>query len=207
MVPVLAALVTVLVAVVAGLLLLVPAGDSVDETASPTAAAEPTEATEPAPPETPPVIPPAPGGQVEFQGALVTLPPGWRFQDDGAGRGCATRVPGTCDLLMVLPDVVESTGREIEDPRTEDDTGWYLGTDVPDCRSSSLVVRELAPVGDKQAEYREWDVDCTGSVPRVRMWWLPETRFAALDQSGDPAARAAIDEIVRTTDLSGLRNA
>ena len=201
----LAALVTVLVAV-AGVLLLLPGGDD-DRVAAPTTSAEPTETAEPAPPEATPAIPPAPGGQVEFQGALVTLPPGWRFQDDGAGRGCATRVPGTCDLLMVLPDVVESTGRAIEDPRTEDDTGWYLGTDVPDCRSSSLVVRELKPVGDKEAEYREWDVDCTGSVPRVRMWWLPKTRFAAVDQSGDPAARAAIDEIVRTTDLSGLRNA
>lgn len=202
----LAVLVTVLVAVT-GLLLLLPGGDDdrLDGTAAPTATSEPTETAEPAPSEPSPPVPPAPGGRVEFQGALVTLPPGWRFRDDGAGRGCATRVPDTCDLLMVLPDVVESTGREIRDPRVEDDTGWYLGTDEPDCRSSSIVVRDLAPVGDEQAEYREWDVDCAGSVPRVRMWWLPETRFAAVDQSGDPAARAVVDEIVRSTDLSGLR--
>jgi hypothetical protein len=142
---------------------------------------------------------------VEFEGAVVTLPPGWRFRDDGAGRGCATRAPDTCDLLMVLPDVVASSGREIEEPRTDDDTGWYLGTDVPECRSSRLVTRDLAPIADRRAEYREWEVDCAGSAPFLRMWWLPKTGFGAVDQSADPAVRGVVDEIVRTTDLSGLR--
>lgn len=196
----LAALVILLAAVAGGLFLLPN-----DDDGRPAGTAAPTAPAVPAPPEPPPAPPPPPGGPVEFRGARLTLPPGWRFVDDGAGRGCATRAPNTCDLLLVLPDVVESTGREIEDPRTEDDTGWYLGTDEPDCRSSSLVVRERAPVGDQQAQYREWEVDCTGSVPRVRMWWLPRTRVAAVDQSGDLAARAVIDEIVRTTDLSDLR--
>jgi len=199
----------VLLAAVGGLLVLRGGGDDALQRAAPPAAAPPsspstTATAEPAPEQAPA---PAPGGQVEFLGAVVTLPVDWRFQDDGAGRGCATRAPDTCDLLMVLPDVVAATGRQIAQPRTDDDTGWYLGTDAPDCRSSRLVTRDLAPIDDKSAEYREWEVDCAGSAPFLRMWWLPRTRFAAVDQSADPSVRAVVDEIVRTTDLSGLRPA
>lgn len=200
-----------LLVAVAGVLFALRGGgddDTLEGTAAPVVSPSPTpSASAPAEPPPPAAPPAAPGGQVEFQGAVVTLPAGWRFQDDGAGRGCATRAPDTCDLLMVLPDVVESTGREIQQPRTDGDTGWYLGTDVPDCRSSRLVTRELAPIQDKQAEYREWEVDCAGSAPFLRMWWLPKTGFAAVDQSADPAVRDVVDEIVRTTDLSGLRRA
>ena len=142
----------------------------------------------------------------------LQLPPGWLLEDDGAGTGCATRTPGACELRVVLVDVaLERTGGALEEPDPEGDLGWYLGTDVPACAGgevrSRLVVRDLRPVGDRRAAYREWDVTCAGDpfLPaRPRLWWLPRTRLAFVDESDDPAADQAVDGIVRTADLSRL---
>lgn len=170
---------------------------SAGTTAAPTAAGP---APQPAPPS------PAPGGPVGFAGASLTLPTAWSLVDAGDGTGCVTRTPGTCELQLVLPDVRRDRGGEPAEPATDSDRGWHLGTDAPDCRSSRLVVRDLAPVDDKRAEYREWELDCTGEPPRLRMWWLPKTRFAAVDRTGDPAVAPVVTEIVRTARLAGLRS-
>jgi hypothetical protein len=140
-----------------------------------------------------------------FEGGVFEVPVGWVLRDAGDGTACITRTADGCELQLVLPDVVADRGGEIEELATDADDGWYLGTDVPDCRSSALVVRELAPVDDKDAEYREWELDCTAEPARLRLWWLPETRFALFDRSGDPALGPGLTEIVRTADLGDLR--
>lgn len=182
---------------VVGTLLVLQAGGT-DRAGSPTLPA--TDSTSDAPP-----TPATPGGPVRFEGAVLTVPAGWVLEDDGAGSACLTRTAGECELRLVLPDVVTERGGAIKAPATDDDLGWYLGTDDPDCRSSRLTRRDLAPIGDKRAEYREWEVDCDDSPALVRMWWLPQTRLAVVDQSGDPAVRDVLDEVVRTADLSALR--
>jgi hypothetical protein len=204
-VPVLAALVALAVGV-GGTLLLV-GGDDTDTAAPGVDPVLEQPPTEEAPPPPPPE-PEPPGGPESFEGMVLTLPPGWRLEDDGAGTGCVTRGVGGCELRVLLPDVVrERSPVAFEDPDPEDSAGWHLGTDEPGCEAgfaqSRLAVRILAPVDDKQAAYREWDVTCGGDPSRPRLWWLPQSRVAFLDETdaGDEVARAAIDEIVRTVDL------
>ena len=165
----------------------------------------PEPVAEPAPTPSSPA-PSGPSEEVAFEGAVLTLPAGWMLVDDAGGTGCVTRVADRCELALVLPDVVRERGGEVEDPRTDADRGWYLGTDVPDCASSRLQVRDLAPIDDKQAEYREWALDCVDEPSRLRMWWLPQTRLAVVDRSDDSVAGEVLTEIVRTADLSELRS-
>jgi hypothetical protein len=161
--------------------------------------------------EPPPPEPEATGGPVTFEGVVLTLPPGWRLEDDGAGTGCVTRAPGGCELRVLLLDVArERSQAAFADPDPEGRFGWYLGTDEPGCEAgparSRLVERTLRPVDDRQAAYREWDVTCGGDPSRPRLWWLPQTRLAFIDETDDVDvdARAVVDEVVRTADLGAF---
>jgi hypothetical protein len=211
--PAVAAVVALLVGIAGTLLLLSARGDDTlgarDRAVDP--AVPPPADPEPAPEPSPPPEPEPTGGPVTVEGVVLTLPPGWRLEADGAGTGCVTRAPGGCELLVLLPDVArERSDAELEDPEPDGRTGWHLGTDVPGCEAglaeSRLVVRELRPVDDKRAAYREWAVTCDGDPSRPRLWWLPETRLAFLDQTdlGDEDAREAIDEMVRGADVSAV---
>jgi len=177
-------------------------------------------AVQPSPAETPPPVPeappeppaPPPGGPVTFEGIGLELPPGWLLEDDGAGTGCVTRTPGACELrVLLVPVARERSDVEFQTPEPDAPLGWYLGTDVPGCEAGNaqgrLVVRELRAVDDKQAAYREWDVTCGGDphVPaRPRLWWLPKTLLAFLDESDDESVDPVLDEIVRTADLGAV---
>jgi hypothetical protein len=213
LVPVLAALVALAVGIGGTLLLLTGGGGQIrvvsgDPALDPAVGApeEPVEAEPPPPPE-----PETTGGPTAFEGVVLTLPPGWRLEDDGAGTGCVTRTPGVCELRVLLPDLArERSGQAFEDPDPEGRFGWHLGTDAAGCEAglaqSRLVVRVLRPVDDKRAAYREWDVTCGGDPSRPRLWWLPKTRLAFLDETAleDDDARAAVDDIVGTADISAI---
>jgi hypothetical protein len=161
---------------------------------------------------TPRPTPTAAGTAVTVEGVGLVLPAGWSVGESSPGDTCVTAHAGRCDLRLVRPEVVRASGAEMEAPQPDSPDGWYLGTDVPGCgsgrASGRLTASRLAPVGDRTAQFREWDVTgCSPPSPypaHPRLWWLPQTRLGLLDQSDDVAADAVVETIVRTAHLPPL---
>jgi hypothetical protein len=218
-VPVLSAVLALLVGVALTLVLLREDGD--DDQAAPPVAPRPSRpsasaSTSPSAPPSPAAstaAPSAPAGRtVDFRGIVLTLPDGWSVGEEGDATLCLTRTD-ECELSVLLTDAaIEASGGAFELPDPESQYGWYTGTDVPggcddrDIADSERVERSTRPVGDRTADYAVWQVTCPGGdyPERPRLWWLPRTGLAFFDDSDDPAAEAAVDEIVRTADISAV---
>ncbi|GAA2588410.1 serine/threonine-protein kinase [Actinomadura fulvescens] len=68
-----------------------------------------------------------------------------------------------------------------------------------------LVKRGLAPVGGRQAEYREWQIRCAKIIPRYeksnvsfvhRLWYLPQSKVLIVDEWNTPNLGAILEKAV-----------
>jgi hypothetical protein len=172
---------------------------------------------------------------VEFRGMTLELPGEWEVErreetgvpfDGPAVTSEAITVdtdpdctPGEtgleCPRIRILGPAGIAVGYEIN-PMTEDDP-FYPRTDVTPCpppeyvRGPGEVVEEqaLAPIGERMAFYRVWEIGCLplGEVPPAggsletfyeqRYWLLPESEILVVDEYTTPG----LGEILARADL------
>ncbi|WP_192809901.1 serine/threonine-protein kinase [Actinomadura rudentiformis] len=70
-----------------------------------------------------------------------------------------------------------------------------------------LVKRGLAPIGGRQAEYREWQITCAKLIPKYektnvsfahRLWYLPQSKVLIVDEWNTPGLAAILQKATWT---------
>ena len=150
----------------------------------------------------------APSPAITFRKLTIRLRPGWTARPRGdsvevaSGATCRrSQFQVDCPGFRLLgpADIAEATELGPYDPGQP----WHPGTGVEGCpidrdnlgETTPAAPRKqgLAPVGGKQAIYREWVIACrhvtTNKVERSyvqRVWYLPTSRILVVDEWSVP---------------------
>jgi tRNA A-37 threonylcarbamoyl transferase component Bud32 len=165
----------------------------------------------------------APGQNISFGQFTLRLPLGWRSHAlpvrDRAQKALPgnfrVNVPGQCRVPEIVTKNDQREGKKREDDtyynnycpsfavirtpfRNDGETGWdtfkITGIFAPETEAT-LIKRGLAPVGGRQAEYREWRVSCARIIPKYektnvtfvhRLWYLPQSKILIVDEWNTP---------------------
>jgi hypothetical protein len=159
-------------------------------------------------------------GRVLIGPLSLDVPAGWKATPSGdIGHVCleptgANEQPFGCAGLDAYYDWGGGflPGNEASDFR--DSPGWYHGTGVAPCpvdpakgpnglnaiRGVATGKHSLAPVGDRKADYYEWDASCdSGYKWHPRAWYLPISKVLVFDYAG----RHRADALMRDATFEG----
>lgn len=148
-------------------------------------------------------------GSVSFD-----VPGGW-VVDKRSSSACV-RAPGvaagTCTLLVVdIPKAqVEHQVARAPDPKAPQ--GWWLGSGSPACATnprvpatgSELVGSGFVKMRNKTSAYGTWLVHCADPNLNFspRLWWLPRTQVAFLQERGGGTVDAQVDRVVASVSVT-----
>lgn len=171
--------------------------------------------SQPAPTHTPVTTKPVVTTHVAIGPLQLALPPGWRSSSEDsfanicvepAGKQTATAAGcGGLDIWYGWDGFLPGNEMSTFDPKSP---GWYHGTGMAPCpvdptngpdglngiQPGEASARGLRPIGDRNADYYEWDASCESGnyhwTPRA--WYLPISKILVFDYTGNPAADALL---------------
>jgi hypothetical protein len=165
----------------------------------------------------PPSTSPPPGGppaHVTFGAVSFDVPGGWRSDDQG-GSLCLSAPDaqaGTCTLLVVDVARAEAAHQVTGPPDPKASQGWWLRTGPPMCSTdppvpvtgSELTGSGFVKMRNKTAAYATWQVHCADPDVTLspRLWWLPRTRVAFLQERGGGPLDAQVDRLVASVTVA-----
>lgn len=172
---------------------------------SATPTAEPTDGTP---------TPAGPASHVTFGRVAFDVPAGWTSDDQG-GLLCL-RAPdapaATCSLLVADVPRAQSAKLVAGPPDPKAPAGWWFLTGPPACSTDPpvpVVGSELKSSGfvrmrNKTAAYATWVVHCgdPNLTLSPRLWWLPRTQVAFLQQRGGGGVDGQVDGLVASVTVS-----
>jgi hypothetical protein len=172
-----------------------------------TASGQPGESTTASPTETPPTTgAPSP---TSYHMLRFTLPAGWRIAPE-ATSACldpAGAPAGACTVKILDFNAVAAAHVQMTPPDPKADHGWWMGPGAPTCVpgqaapvvDSALVTTSFVKMANKTAAYSVWRVNCVTAAQNfsTRMWWLPVTKVAFVQNSGGAGPTdAQVDKII-----------
>lgn len=166
-----------------------PGGSPTGSTVPTTMSSPTTDAT--APTETPATTDAPQSGTATLGGATVALPTGWSAVHSpnilaGASTWCLGE-GGNCRVTFHRYDVVSYGGPEPEVPTgTTVATSKYCGTDAP--AGPVLIASRTTTVGGREAEYRQWTLDCPTGTLTIAQYVLPSAPAYEIFVKSDNAA-------------------
>jgi hypothetical protein len=178
--------------------------------ASPSGGAVPTRLPTPG---TDPTTSTAPGKTVRFGSVIMPVPARWTAKVDGELLCMTASGDDGCTLQVVDIGRIRAQGGSVSTPDPTKDTGWWWGSDVPNCdpsgnayvsvtKSTKVAGPATRPVGTKTALYGTWVVSCRGGELDFdpRLWWLPTSQIAFYERTTVAGSGEAVDTL-----LAGVR--
>lgn len=176
-----------------------PSGSAASGQPSPSTTASPTGA----PPTTGAPSP------TSYHMVRFSLPADWRITPKAA-LACldpASAPAGACTVKIVDLNAVAAAHIQMTAPDPKVDHGWWMGPGAPTCVpgqrapviDSVLVTTSFVKMRNKTAAYSVWRVSCVAAAQNfsTRMWWLPVTKVAFVQNSGGAGPTdAQVDKII-----------